>query len=178
MIFKVSSLIFNCSLAGDVNVSYSFDFGDETYLLSTCPNATHTYTRTGYFLVKASARNNISGPIMTSVWVFIQSSTGLVCLNYPKDIVEAGNETEITVTVSQGTWMKAEVVTSPSSKVTFNISGENLELTLNSHFQKRACVIALFIHQCVARNFMSMKRVHERGFLILTLLARTHNSFI
>lgn len=57
-------------------------------------------------------------------------------LDYPKNIVEAGNETEITVTVSQGTWMKVEVVTFPRSKVRkFNISGESLDLTLNSHFK-------------------------------------------
>ena len=58
-------------------------------------------------------------------------------LDYPKNIVEAGNETEITVTVSQGTWMEAEV-TFPRSKQgrkKFNISGESLDLTLNSIFK-------------------------------------------
>lgn len=58
-------------------------------------------------------------------------------LDYPKNIVEAGNETEITVTVSQGTWMEAEVTTPRSKEVRkkFNISGESLDLTLNSIFK-------------------------------------------
>lgn len=58
-------------------------------------------------------------------------------LDYPKNIVEAGNETEITVTVSQGTWMEAEVTIPRSKEVRkkFNISGESLDLTLNSIFK-------------------------------------------
>lgn len=81
-------------------------------------------------------------------------------LDYPKNIVEVGNETEITVTVSQGTWMKAEVVTFPRSKVRkFNISGESLDLALNSHFQKRACVVALFYTSMRSTQF----HVNEQG---------------
>ena len=119
--------IFNFSIVGDVNVSYSFDFGDDSYVLSTCPNVTHVYTRVGYFHVQASARNNISGPILASMWVFIQSSTGLVSLEYPQGIIEAENDTEIVLTVSQGTWMKATWITSPpSSNIIFNISGKDL----------------------------------------------------
>ena len=113
-----------------MNVSYTFDFGDGSYILTTCPNASHVYTRVGHFHVKASARNNISGPIIASTWVFIQSATGLVTLEYPQGIVEAENETQIILTVSQGTWMKASWVTSPSSgkKKVFNISGEDLSI--------------------------------------------------
>lgn len=82
-------------------------------------------------------------------------------LDYPKNIVEAGNETEITVTVSQGTWMEAEVVTFSRSKVRkkFNISGESLDLTLNSHFQKRAFVVALFYTSMRSTQF----HVNEQG---------------
>lgn len=107
-------------------MSYTFDFGDGSYVLTTCPDATHVYTRVGYFHVKASARNNMSGPITGSTWVFIQSSTGNVSLDYPQEIVEAENETEIVVSVSQGTWMKARFVT-PTAKVKsrkFNVSGK------------------------------------------------------
>ncbi|KAJ7340220.1 hypothetical protein OS493_002952 [Desmophyllum pertusum] len=85
-----------------VNVSYTFDFGDGSYVLTTCPNTTHVYTSVGHFRVKASARTNMSGPIMASTWVFIQSSTGILSLDYPQEIVESENETEIVVTVSQG----------------------------------------------------------------------------
>lgn len=81
-------------------------------------------------------------------------------LDYPKNMVEAGNETEITVTVSQGTWMKAEVVTFPRSKVRkFNISGESLDLALNSHFQKHVCVVALFYTSMRSTQF----HVNEQG---------------
>lgn len=110
-------------------MSYTYDFGDGSYVLTTCPNVSHVYTRVGHFHVKVSARNNISGPIMASTWVFIQSSTGLVTLDYPQEIVKTENETEIVLTVSQGTWMTATWLTSPSSgKKIFNISGENLTI--------------------------------------------------
>ena len=120
----------NCSISAGVNVSYTFDFGDGSYVLTTCPNTTHVYTSVGHFRVKASARTNMSGPIMASTWVFIQSSTGILSLDYPQEIVESENETEIVVTVSQGTWMKARLVTKLSSSSSlgnvkrFNISGK------------------------------------------------------
>lgn len=107
-------------------MSYTFDFGDGSYVLTTCFEATHVYTRVGYFHVKASARTNMSGPIMGSTWVFIQSSTGKVTLEYPQGIVEAENETEIVVSISQGTWMEASFFT-PTAKLKsrkFNVSGK------------------------------------------------------
>lgn len=108
-------------------MSYTFDFGDGSYVLTTCPNATHVYTRVGEFHVKVSARTNESGPIMASTWVFIQSSTGQLSLDYPKEILEAGNETEILLSVSQGTRMEARLMTtqqSDKSRKRFNISGK------------------------------------------------------
>ena len=107
-------------------MSYTFDFGDGSYVLTTCPNATHVYTRVGYFHVKASARTNVSGPIMGSTWVFIESSTGIVTLDYPQGIVEAENETEIVVSISQGTWMEASFSTPTAERKSrkFNISGK------------------------------------------------------
>lgn len=107
-------------------MSYTFDFGDGSYVLTTCPNATHVYTSVGYFHVKASARTNVSGPIMGSTWVFIESSTGIVTLDYPQGIVEAENETEIVVSISQGTWMEASFSTPTAERKSrkFNISGK------------------------------------------------------
>ena len=108
-------------------MSYTFDFGDGSYVLTTCPNATHVYTRVGEFHVKVSARTNESGPIMASTWVFIQSSTGQLSLDYPKEILVAGNETEIVLSVSQGTRMEARLMTtqqSDKSRKWFNISGK------------------------------------------------------
>ena len=107
-------------------MSYTFDFGDGSYVLTTCSEATHVYTRVGYFHVKASARTNVSGPIMGSTWVLIQSSLGKMTLDYPQGIVETENETEIVVSISQGTWMEATFIT-PAAKRTsrkFNISGK------------------------------------------------------
>ena len=68
----------------------------------------------------------MSGPIMASVWVLIQSSTGVVTLDYPQGIVETKNETQIRLSVSQGTWMKAAWYTFPATGKTkvFNLSGE------------------------------------------------------
>ena len=67
----------------------------------------------------------MSGPIMASVWVFIQSSTGMVTLDYPQGIVGTENETQIHLSVSQGTWMKAAWTTFPATeKKEFNLSGE------------------------------------------------------
>ena len=86
------------------------------------------YTRVGYFHVKASARTNVSGPIMGSTWVLIQSSIGKVTLDYPQGIVEAGNETEIVVSISQGTWMEASFST-PTATLDwrkFNVSGKSV----------------------------------------------------
>lgn len=107
-------------------MSYTFDFGDGSYVLTTCSEATHVYTRVGYFHVKASARTNVSGPIMGSTWVLIQSSTGKMTLDYPQGTVEAGNETEIVVSISQGTWMEATFVTPTAKRKSrkFNISGK------------------------------------------------------
>lgn len=106
-------------------MSYTYDFGDGSYLLTTCPHASHLYTSVGHFQVKASARTNVSGPIMASTWVFIQSSTGQLTLDYPQEIVEAENETKIVLSVSQGTWMEARLFTSlPGHKASFKISGE------------------------------------------------------
>lgn len=106
-------------------MSYTYDFGDGSYVLTTCPRTTHVYTRVGHFHVKASARTNVSGPIMASTWVFIQSSTGQLSLDYPQEIVEAENDTRIVFSVSQGTWMEARFLTSPpGDKAKFNLSGE------------------------------------------------------
>ena len=106
-------------------MSYTFDFGDGSYVLTTCPDATHVYTRVGHFNVKASARTNVSGPVMASTWVFIQSSTGLLSLDYPQDIVEAETKTKIVLSVSQGTRMEARLATSsPGKNSNFNLPGE------------------------------------------------------
>lgn len=70
----------------------------------------------------------MSGPIMRSTWVFIQSSTGKVTLDYPQGIVEAENETEIVVSISQGTWMEASFFT-PTARLKsrkFNVSGKSV----------------------------------------------------
>ncbi|KAL9957104.1 hypothetical protein ACROYT_G038703 [Oculina patagonica] len=111
---------------GDPNVSYTYDFGDGSYVLTTCPHTSHVYTRVGHFHVKASARTNVSGPIMASTWVFIQSSTGKLSLDYPQEIVEAENDTKIVLSVSQGTWMEARFLTSPpqlpGKRAKFNVS--------------------------------------------------------
>lgn len=116
-------------ILGDLNnLSYTFDFGDGSYVLTTCPNATHVYTRVGEFHVKASARSNESGPILASTWVLIQNPTGKLTLDYPKEILEVGNETEIVLSVSQGTWMTALVHTTHQkdgrNRKSLNVSGE------------------------------------------------------
>lgn len=113
------------SFPGGGNVSYTYDFGDGSYLLTTCPRASHVFTSVGHFQVKASARTNVSGPIMASTWVFIQSPTGKLTLDYPQEIVEAENETKIVLSVSQGTWMEARLLTLPAGdKARLNISGK------------------------------------------------------
>lgn len=111
-------------ISGDINTSYTYDFGDGSYLLTTCPNVTHVYSRLGLFQVTVSARNNMSGPIMASVWVFIQSFTGSVTLDYPPRIVEAANAIQIALSVSQGTAMDVRWKTSSTrEKKVFNLSG-------------------------------------------------------
>ena len=67
----------------------------------------------------------MSGPIIASTWVFIQSSTGVVTLIYPQRILETENDTQILLNVSQGTWMKTTWRTFPATeKRVFNLSGE------------------------------------------------------
>ena len=96
--------------------------------MTTCPNATHVYTRVGEFHVRASARTNESGPVLASTWVFIQSPTGNLNLDYPQEILEVGNETEIVLSVSQGTWMTAKLKTTQQTDVknrkSLNVSGK------------------------------------------------------
>ena len=67
----------------------------------------------------------MSGPIMASVWLYIHTPTGMVTLDYPQGIVGTANETQIRLSVSQGTWMKAAWTTLPATeKKGFNLSGE------------------------------------------------------
>ena len=63
---------------------------------------------------------------MGSTWVFIGSSTGKVTLDYPQGIVEAEKETEIVVSISQGTWMEASFLTPTAKRQSrkFNVSGK------------------------------------------------------
>ena len=111
-------------------MSYTFDFGDGSYVLTTCPIANHTYTSVGAFQVTASARSNTSGPITASSWVSIESPTGVLTLDKPQGIAEVNNETGFSLQVGQGTKMQTQWMTSPGKgeekPKQFNISGEML----------------------------------------------------
>lgn len=111
---------------GETNASYTFDFGDKSFVLTTCCNTTHKYTRTGVFEVKVSARNSQSGPIRASGWVSIESSLGIVRIKCPEEIVETGNVTKITAYTTQGTHLTAKWITNDQQKSAefFNISGK------------------------------------------------------
>ena len=100
--------IFSPLFSGDFNSTFTFDFGDGSFLITTCHNASHIFFRLGHFHVKVSAHNNVSGPIIASTWISIRSVPGKVDFDCPKTVATE-NETQIGLKVSHGTEMEATV---------------------------------------------------------------------
>ncbi|XP_048575324.1 polycystic kidney disease protein 1-like 2 [Nematostella vectensis] len=121
--FVFSPATFQSTVAkGDLNTSYIYNYGDGSFVLSTCQSSSHRYRRTGLFNINVAARNNQSGPIYGGKKVTVKAPLGQSNALCPSHIVAAGNRTNISLYVAQGTNLSGSWVATSGEKINFGMN--------------------------------------------------------